>query len=230
MPRQGTSGGKHSVFNRRWKWHRSAPLRWLWNLLLRFAYVALMRLEVRGLENVPARGGVIVMINHVNFFDSVVVLGALGRPITPMAKVEAFEDWLIGPLVTTYGAIPVHRGAVDTAAIRSATEVLASGGMLLISPEGTRSPTGALQPAQEGLAYLATRTNANVLPVGIVGTPRLRSNLIRLHRAHITITIGKPFLMQTDGKPTRDDLRCLTDQAMRSLAATLPEEMRGVYG
>ncbi len=226
MPR---GGGKHSSFNKRWKWNRRAPLRWLWNLLLRFAYAALMRLEVRGLENVPARGPVIVMINHVNFFDSVVVLAALGRPITPMAKVEAFEDWRLRPLVATYGAIPVHRGAVDTAAIRSATEVLGSGGLLLISPEGTRSPTGALMQGQEGLAYLATRTNANVLPVGIVGTPKLWPALKHLRRAHITIAVGKPLQMQAAGKPTRDELRCLTDQAMHALAATLPEDMRGVY-
>ncbi len=222
--------GKHSSFNQRWKWHRRAPLRWLWNLLLRFAYVALMHLEVRGIENVPASGPVIVMINHVNFFDSIVVLAALGRPIIPMAKVEAFEDWRLRPLVTTYGAIPVHRGAVDTAAIRSATEVLRDGGMLLISPEGTRSPTGALMQGQEGMAYLATRTNASILPVGIVGTPRLWPMLKRLHRAHITFTVGTSFQLQTTAKPTREELRHLTDRAMHALARTLPEEMRGIYG
>jgi 1-acyl-sn-glycerol-3-phosphate acyltransferase len=221
--------GKKSSFNQRWKWNKRAPLRWFWNALLRFAYVALMRLEVRGRQNVPQSGPVIVMINHVNFFDPVVVLAALGRPIVPMAKVEAFEDWRLRPLVATYGAIPVHRGAVDTQAIRSASEVLSSGGMILISPEGTRSPTGGLIQGQEGLAYLATRTNAQVLPVGIVGTPNLWPMLKRLRRAHVTFTLGEPFQLHSEGKPTREQLRSLTDEAMRRLAATLPEEMRGIY-
>ena len=221
--------GKKSNFSQRWKWNKRAPLRWMWNLLLRFAYVALMRLEVKGSQNVPQSGPVIVMINHVNFFDPVVVLAALGRPITPMAKVEAFEDWRIRPLVVTYGAIPVHRGAVDTAAIRSAVEVLDGGGMILISPEGTRSRTGGLIQGQEGLAYLAVRTNAWVLPVGIVGTPKLWPALKRLHRAHITFTLGQPFHLQATDKTKRAELSQLTDQAMRALAATLPEEMRGVY-
>jgi 1-acyl-sn-glycerol-3-phosphate acyltransferase len=221
--------GKKSEFSQRWKWNKRAHLRWLWNALLRFAYWALMRLEVTGLENVPASGPTIVMINHMNFFDPVVVLAALGRSITPMAKVEAFEDWRIRPLVVTYGAIPVHRGAVDTAAIRSATEVLGDGGMILISPEGTRSKTGGLIQAQEGLAYLATRSKALILPVGIVGTPKLWPMLRKFQRASITFTIGPAFAMQVQGKPSRDQLRQLTEDAMHHLAATLPEQMRGMY-
>ena len=221
--------GKQSKFTQRWKWNKRAPWRWFWNLLLRFAYTALMRLEVKGLENVPSKGPAIVMINHVNLTDPIVVLAALGRPMTPMAKVEAFEDLRFRLLVVTYGAIPVHRGAVDTAAIRSAVEVLERGGMILISPEGTRSKTGGLIQGQEGLAYLATRTNAQILPVGITGTPNLIPSLLHLRRAHITFTIGQPFTLPVTGKPSREALSRMTDQAMRALAATLPEEMRGIY-
>lgn len=224
------SVGKKSAFSQRWKWNKRAHLRWLWNALLRLAYRVLIRLDITGLDNVPASGPVIVMINHVNFFDSVVVLASLGRSLTPMAKVEAFEEPLIRPLVVTYGAIPVHRGAVDTAAIRSAIQVLNEGGMILISPEGTRSPTGGLLPGQEGLAYLATKTHATVLPVGIVGTPMVAPMLKHFRRAHITFTIGKSFIMETDDKPTRQDLHQLTENAMYKLAALLPESMRGVYG
>jgi 1-acyl-sn-glycerol-3-phosphate acyltransferase len=222
------AGGKRSEFSQRWKWNKRAHLRWLWNALLHFAYVALMHLDVKGLHNVPAPGPVIVMINHVNFFDPVVVLAALGRPITPMAKVEAFEEWWLRPLVVTYGAIPVHRGTVDTAAIRSATEVLSEGGMILISP---RSNTGGLIQGQEGLAYLAARTGAQILPVGIVGTPMLAPMLKRLRRARVTFTIGEPFTLKAEGKgkATREQLSRMTDDAMHRLAAILPAEMRGVY-
>ncbi|HEY3341761.1 MAG TPA: lysophospholipid acyltransferase family protein [Anaerolineae bacterium] len=221
--------GKKSKFTQRWKWNRRAPLRWFWNLMLRFAYATLMHLDVIGLENVPSQGPTIVMMNHVNMTDSIVVLAALGRTMTPMAKVEAFEDWRFRLLVVTYGAIPVHRGAVDVAAIRSAVGVLENGGMILISPEGTRSTTGGLIQGQEGLAYLATRTKAQILPVGIVGTPKLIPALLHLRRAHVSFTIGQPFTLPVTGKPSREELARMTDQAMRALAATLPEDMRGIY-
>jgi 1-acyl-sn-glycerol-3-phosphate acyltransferase len=224
------SAGKKSDFNKRWKWNRHAPMRRFWNFMLRWAYSALMRLEVRGLENIPIAGPGIAMINHVNFFDPVVVLASLGRTVIPMGKVEAFEDWRLRPLIVTYGVIPVHRGVVDMQAIRSATEVLRSGELVLISPEGTRSPTGGLIQGQEGLAFLAARTGAPILPVAIVGTPHLWPMLKTLHRAHITITIGKPLIYSGEIKPSREQLSQFTDQAMRALAAMLPEEMRGIYG
>ena len=89
--------------------------------------------------------------------------------------------------------------------------------------------TGGLIQAQEGLAYLATRTQAQVLPLGIVGTPDLWPMLTKFRRAHITFTIGPAFTMQTQGKPTREQLRSLTEDGMHRLAAVLPPEMRGVY-
>jgi 1-acyl-sn-glycerol-3-phosphate acyltransferase len=197
--------------------------------MLRWAYGALMRLEVRGIENVPRSGAGIIMINHVNFFDPVVVLASLGRVVVPMAKVEAFEDKRIGFLVASYGCIPVHRGVVDVQAFRSAIEALQSGKLVLISPEGTRSPTGELIQGQEGLALLAARTGAPVIPVGIVGTPRLWAMMKTFRRAHISLTVGQSFVFGIEGKPTREQLSQFTDQAMRALAAILPEEMRGVY-
>lgn len=222
--------GKKSVFTRRWKWNRRAPLRGFYNLWLRLFYRLLIRHRVIGLENVPASGPAIVMINHVAWADPFVVLAALGRPIVPMAKVEVFEDWRIRWLTAPYGAIPVHRGDVDTQAIRSATEVLNEGGLVLISPEGTRSETGGLIQGQEGMAYLAVRAGAPILPVAITGTPQLNTHLKRLRRAPITITVGKPFRLEAgEGKLSRDVLRRLTDEAMRRLAEILPEDMRGVY-
>ncbi len=223
------SPGKKSTFTRRWKWNRRAPLRGFYNLVLWLSYRIVMRHRVLGLRHVPREGPAIVMINHVGGLDPFTVLAALGRPITPMAKVEAFEDWRMRWLVSPYGAIPVHRGDVDTQAVRSATEVLKNGGLVLISPEGTRSPTGGLIQGQEGMAYLALRTRAPILPVGIVGSPRFNAELKRLRRTAITITVGSPFTLEADGRLDRATLRRLTDDAMRHLAAALPEDMRGIY-
>jgi 1-acyl-sn-glycerol-3-phosphate acyltransferase len=222
--------GKRSAFSRRWRWNKRAPLRAFYNAWLRAWYRLGMRHRVVHPEHMPPTGGAIVMINHVNWADPFVVLAALGRPITPMAKVEAFEDWRVRWLVAPYGAIPVHRGAVDVQAIKAATEVLNAGGVVLISPEGTRSKTGGLIQGQEGLAFLAVRTGAWVVPAGIVGTPDILPSLLRLRRAEVTITLGAPFkLTAEDNPPSREQLLALTDFAMRRLAAVLPPHMRGVY-
>jgi 1-acyl-sn-glycerol-3-phosphate acyltransferase len=221
--------GKHSTFNRRWTWNKRGPLRGFYNRWLRLFERALMRYRIVGLEHVPKTGGAIVMINHINFWDPLVVMPSLGRDVIPMTKVEAWES-VLRPFVGPYGAIPVHRGAVDTSAVRSATEALSEGYLVLISPEGTRSPNSALQPAQEGMAFLATRTGAPILPVAVQGTPGIVPALRQLRRAHVTVTVGPPFTLEVGGqKATREVLARLTDDAMRHLAALLPCEMRGAY-
>jgi len=218
--------GPESKFSRRWVWDKRAPLRAFYNAWLRLFEHILMDYRIIGLDNVPKTGGAIVMINHINFWDPMVVMPSLGRPVIPMTKVEAWENAL-RPFVGPYGAIPVHRGAVDTSAVRAATEALDSGYLVLISPEGTRSPNGVLQRAQEGMAFLAARTQAPILPVAIQGTPGILKTL----RPKVRVTVGPTFQLDTQGqKPSRDVLAALTDVAMRHLAVLLPEPMRGIYG
>lgn len=221
--------GKQSTFAKRWKWNKRGELRGFYNWWLRLSEKILMKYRIVGLENVPAAGGAIVMINHINFWDPLVVMPSLGRDVIPMTKVEAWES-ILRPFVGPYGAIPVHRGAVDTSAVRSATEALNEGYLVLISPEGTRSPNGALIPAQEGLAFLATRTKMPVLPVAIQGTPDIVSSLKHLKRAEVVVTVGPAFTLDTHGEKTsREVLARLTDEAMVHLAKLLPEHMHGAY-
>ncbi len=218
-----------SKFSRRWTWNRRGELRGFYNAWLRGFQRLLMRFHIEGLEHVPTQEGAIVAINHINFWDPLVVMPSLGRDVIPMAKVEAWEGSL-RLFVHYYGAIPVHRGAVDTAAVRAATEALQAGYLVLISPEGTRSPTGALQRAQDGMAFLAARTNALILPVAIQGTPAIFPALRRLRRAPVCVRVGEPFrLPASSSRPERDELEQLTDYAMRRLASLLPPHMRGYY-
>jgi 1-acyl-sn-glycerol-3-phosphate acyltransferase len=223
--------GVKSEFSKRWAWIKHAPNRGFYNWVLRVAYKVLIRHRVVNAQLLPKDGPVILMINHISGFDPLVVLAAFERPVVPMAKVETFENPKLNWLVQPYGAIPVHRGAVDLQAIKAATEVLKSGGMILISPEGTRSKTGGLIQAQEGFAFLAARTDAQIVPVAITGTTAIGPSLKTLRRAPVAITLGQPFRMDTGGKkPDRAMLQALTDDAMRRLAQLLPVEMRGVYG
>ncbi|NJM41262.1 MAG: 1-acyl-sn-glycerol-3-phosphate acyltransferase [Anaerolineae bacterium] len=233
-PHNEPQSAPRSVFSKRWKWRKSAPMRTFYNWLLRILCKLTLRMHFVNLHLLPKEGPLIILINHIHWSDPFLLLASVGRDVTPMAKVESFEDPRARWAVDFYGSIPVHRGEVDLQAIRAATELLAQGRAVILSPEGTRSRTGGLIRAQEGLAFLATRTKATLIPAGIVGTVGVDANLKRFRRTDVTITFGEPFTLNPDatgnGKVTRDQLRHLTDEAMHKLAAVLPVEMRGVYG
>jgi 1-acyl-sn-glycerol-3-phosphate acyltransferase len=200
-------------------------------LLTHIGFRFLVKIDgVEGLEHFPLEGPAILMINHIAFVDPIVVLGLMPRDVVPMAKVEAFHYPIIGVLPRIWGAIPVHREETDRAAIRAALQVLEAGEVVLLAPEGTRNP--ALQRGKLGVAYLATRANAPVVPAAVTGTqgfPTLRP--FRWNRSGARVRVGRPFRFRWPGpkRPGREALRRMTDEAMYVLAAMLPEGLRGVY-
>lgn len=202
----------------------------LLNALLHLLYFLLLRLDVSGTENVPLTGPLILMMNHVDAIDPFIVTGIFPRPVTTVSKVEVLSIPLIGFLVRAYGAIPIHRGQVDRHALQQAYRLLRQGGALLIAPEGTRSRTHSLLPGKEGMALIAARTGAPIIPVAITGTQNSGYCWRRLRRVDVRIRIGQPFRLNPDGQHIRRPLlRTMTDQAMYQLAATLPPDYRGVY-
>ncbi len=210
----------------------NAAGRWLQYAVLRVLTKLFARFKVTGLENVPATGPVIIIINHIAFLDPVMVFGGFPRRMIPMAKAEAFDSPVWGWFVKVYGTIPVHRGEVDMSAIKSALRILKQGGVILMAPEGTRSPTYQMQPAKDGATILALRSGAQVLPIGVTGTHRVKDYLRKLKRVPIQLSIGRPFWLQSpagDGRLSREALPIATKQMMYRLAAQLPPEFRGVY-
>jgi 1-acyl-sn-glycerol-3-phosphate acyltransferase len=203
-------------------------LRWMIdNIAFRF----LVRLDsVQGIENLPAHGAAIIMINHIAFVDPVVVMGVLPRNIVPLAKVEVYSYPVFGIFPWLWEVIPVHRGDFDRKALRSAEEVLRAGEVILVAPEGTRHP--AMQAGKEGIAFLAHRTGAAIVPVTVEGTEGFPTLPIsrRWRGPGAQIRVGKPFrLAHQAERPSREMLRRMTDQAMGVLARMLPEQRRGVY-
>lgn len=186
--------------------------------------------RVDGLENVPPAGPVILMINHIAFIDPIVVLNVLPRNIIPLAKAEVYEYPLIGVIPKMWGVIPVKRDDIDRHAVRQVLNVLGAGEIVLVAPEGTRSP--ALTRAKEGIAYLANRSGVMIIPVAIDGTigfPALRFTSA-WQTEGASVRFGKPFRYRLDIKrPGRDLLRKMTDEAMYVIAKMLPENRRGVY-
>ncbi|HRE46605.1 MAG TPA: lysophospholipid acyltransferase family protein [Aggregatilineales bacterium] len=197
-------------------------------LLRSLAFHLLAKVEVRGFDHIPLSGGTIVLFNHIDAIDPVVILGVV-RPrfAVPMSKVENFSLPIFGTLMKRWGAYPVHRDRTDKQAVQNTISLTEQGHLVLIAPEGTRSP--ALIRGKDGAAFAAVRTGATIVPAAIDGTPALLSNLKRLRRTPITITFGRAFRFNAQGDVPRQALTVMTDEAMYRLAALLPPERRGVY-
>lgn len=198
--------------------------------IIRFLIWLLLRMEVKGLEHIPSEGAVILAISHTNFLDPVLMMAVCLRPLEAVSKLENLRLLFFGPLIWLYGVISIRRGEVDRGALSTAIELLRRGEVLLIAPEGTRSGVGRLQKGRGGLAYIAARAGALIVPVGIIGVEGFWCNLVRLRRTPVQMALGQPFRFAARGRQLdRRALAQMTDEAMYQLAATLPPERRGRY-
>jgi 1-acyl-sn-glycerol-3-phosphate acyltransferase len=191
------------------------------------------KFEVVGKEHLPLEGGLILASNHLNNADPPMIALAI-RPRYPMymAKLEMIRWPILGPAFRAFGAFPVRRGEADLSALRAASEVVQSGALLVMFPEGTRSRTGGLTRGHPGTGLIALRTGAPVLPVAITGSEGvgwpwlfLKPRSIR----HIKVTIGEPFRLPPVERVNSEAAVEATDTIMRHIAALLPPKYRGVY-
>ena len=200
---------------------------WIVRVLLR----VLSRWQVEGRENIPLQGPLIIVVNHIHLADPILVGASIPRMITFMVKEEVFQSRLLGSAVRWYRGFPVRRGQVDRKGLRKADSALREGLALCIFPEGTRSLNAQLQQGQSGAAFVAMHSGALILPVGIVGTEKLKGWHWLWQRPKLTVSIGYPFrLPSIDGKSHKAHLLQYTDLIMGHIAARLPAEYRGVYG
>jgi len=190
------------------------------------------RLTIEGTENLPARGPMLIVANHFHFADPVAVIRAMPWPLDfiggfRMPNAPTGVKWL----TTLWGTFRVRRAGSSREALRAAEEVLNTGGVLGIFPEGG-SWASVLRPARPGAAYLAARTGALVVPVGLDGVTDMFSSLARFRRARITIRIGAPLgpFRRTDrGRAGREEVDRIGETIMRAIAALIPAERRGVF-
>lgn len=206
------------------------------NTGIRLLLGSLAHVRIEGVENVPRDGPLIVATNHLSSMDPPVLgawlIPALGRPIYWLTKEEALAWPLVGPLLARYGCFPLRRGAGDAEAMRVALDLLESGGVLSVFPEGTRSGTGTLARGKPGIAMLALRSGAPILPVAIAGSERLIPARGRLPRpgAAIRLRVGPPWWPRPDPiLGHRAALEATTTEVMVHLARLLPPAYRGEY-
>lgn len=135
--------------------------------MINFLVGTLRGMEIRGAENIPARGAALIASNHVAYFDPPLLGSASPREFYYMAKRELFENSVLGWLIDKYNAIPISRGGFDREGIKKAAEVLRRGNALLVFPEGTRSRDGSLKEPKLGVAKLALEAGAPIVPACI---------------------------------------------------------------
>ncbi|MDD3022691.1 MAG: lysophospholipid acyltransferase family protein [Syntrophomonadaceae bacterium] len=135
-------------------------------------FFSLLGLKSDGIHNLPERGPVIIASNHVSNWDPLLVASVLNRPIHYIGKVELFKNPLMAALMKKLEVIPVKRGETNRAAIKSALTVLEQNQVLGIFPEGARNKTGDDLKAQAGVAMIAVKSGAPILPVACIGSNR----------------------------------------------------------
>lgn len=200
--------------------------------LLRTVLPILARCDIRGRENIPPAGPLIIAFNHLNHADVFLMIAAMPYPVEPIALVDLLSVPVTSQALRAYGVIPVHRDRVDRQVIQRALEVLRNGGVIMLAPEARRSVTGALERARTGAAYLAMRSGALILPVAITGTDRIINDLKHRHRPHLTATFEAPFTLSHYGGNDhirRQQRRKAVDEIMVRIARMLPPEYRGEY-
>jgi 1-acyl-sn-glycerol-3-phosphate acyltransferase len=194
-------------------------------------FILLIRFRVVGRENIPAQGPYIVVLNHTSVVDTPVLL--VNFPVQKW-RFFAVEKWrkhpIYGPIMAWLGAIYIARDTVDRSQLREALAALQAGTVFGLAPEGSRSFTGEMMAAKEGAAYLASRANVPVLPVGLVNNDVLFANVKRLRPTKIEVRIGEPFTLPDLGRRVRGaDLAPFTHFIMVHIAAQLPERYHGYY-
>lgn len=188
----------------------------------------LLRLTVVGAEHIPRSGPAIVLINHVSLLDPIPVTGASMhiRDVVPVGKQELYEHWFTRWVMNTWGCIPIRRGEADIDALRRALTALRGPDMLLVAPEGTRNPDGLKAP-KDGVAFLAHKSGATIIPTGMSGTSGFDQHWKRLRRAPITLRYGRPVRIRPAVK--RADYPKIMEELMYQIAALVPPHLRGDY-
>ena len=200
--------------------------------LLEGLVAALSGWEVRGREQIPASGGLIVASNHISFWDPPLVGTAAVRELHFLAKEELFRTPLLGPLVRAYNAIPIRRATADVSGLHRAMDVLRAGRALIIFPEGTRARDGEQRAARPGVGMLAVATGAWVVPACISGSDAPRKWMFR--QAKLRVWFGAPRtwreLAGSDAElePGRALYQSVGDGVMREIAVLRAGQMNSV--
>ena len=165
------------------------------------------RVKYIGVENIPSESGYIFCSNHISAFDPFFIACNNKTEFHFIAKEELVKIPVLGWLLKKINVIPVKRGTGDLGAMKKGIEVLSSGNSLIIFPEGTRSKTGEMGEAKNGMALLVKKTGCGIVPCAVIG----KAGFLRKTK----MVFGKPV------KPGffegEKDLNVITSYVMESI-------------
>lgn len=190
--------------------------------------------QVEGKENIPGRGPVIFVANHLSNLDPAIVAAVSTRSPRFLAKKEIFKYAPLAFLLRSYGAHPLDRVNVDRRALKWAVKQLQQpNGALALFPEGTRDKTGqGMRRGLPGVTQVSLLSGAPIIPIGLTGSEPLQ-NMFKVLKptATLRIKVGPLFRIDSGGEKrlAKEEVRAATDEIMVRIARLLPESYRGYY-
>lgn len=233
---------------------------WAFMSFCRMVSLFTLKVSVEGAEKMPTNEPLVVTANHFSWFDAPLITMYL--PVRPvfMIATESQRFFFVRWFMKAFDGVPIWRGRVDRRALNRALTVLDSGKCIAIFPEGGINPKyaeqreegrpviednfynsfiitrdrGELTHPQPGTAYIATQSQARILPVALFGTENILMNLLRFRRTPVTIKIGEPYgplgvPSTLEKREQRKALYGLAQQIMYHIAKLFPHEKRGPY-
>jgi len=188
--------------------------------MIRLMIFPWLRVTSVGGHNLDLGGPVIIAPVHRSNLDAPIIAGVGHRRMRALGKPSLFVNPIGAWVVAALGAIPIRRGEADRDAMRAARHILSLGEAMIVFPEGTRQSGPKVSGVFDGTAYLASKTGAPVVPVGIAGTEQaLPPGAKYIHRSRVAVVVGEPIRVP-EGRMSRP--------AMHELSLRISAELQTV--
>ncbi|MFE6735413.1 lysophospholipid acyltransferase family protein [Microbacterium sp. NPDC057650] len=215
---------------------RAGSVYFIGRVILRPLFWVMYRPRIVGRDNVPERGAVLLVSNHLSSLDTLIIPTSATRPVQFLIKASYFAgSGLLGRFkrwfFSSIGGVPVHRatGRDARAALDAGSSILRAGGVFAVFPEGTRSRDGKLHDGHGGAAWMARDTGSVVVPVGLIGTGTVKplSHLLP-GRPRVEVRFGEPLdLTDLESIPDGRARREITERMMAAIARLSGQERSG---
>jgi 1-acyl-sn-glycerol-3-phosphate acyltransferase len=222
-------------FIKNYPWPRRKLIRGILTAGINFFASILTRWEIEGLENLPAKGPLLIVGNHFHFLDTVAPIHTTRWPVEFVGDlVMPNAPPIMRLFPNAWQTLKIQQGTPNFEALQASQAILEQNGVLVIYPEG-HVHSGPLHPALPGAAYMALRTGVPILPMGTISDndwKLFKTISENKRRLKIFTNIGEvfgPIETSNPERPTREEIKAAGHLIMTKIAALLPQEYRGEF-